>query len=582
MKRPTKETLTRVAFAFVLLVVAMIFHRQLVAWFAGENAGTERRASQELAPTASAGAAATAATYPPAAVDALRSALDAYDRVRAALAADHLQGVADSARTLGEALRAAAAAMTHDESDAARARAAAAGADRVGGATSLEDARKAFADLNRDFLAVTGGDARLTEGFRVFECSMFAGNPRWMQRAPTPENPYLGTKMPTCGAEKPWTSEAPPGAGDDAIDHYTCPMHPSVVEKAPGKCPICGMDLVAVTRAQEAQGIVTIDDARRQLIGVRTAPVTVGPMQRSFRAVGRVTYDESALADVNLRVRGWITKLYVNQTGQRVTRGQRLFDLYSPELFNAQQDYLIAIGATGADAGVRVSGLGRAARERLRLLGMSDAQVDAITRSGAPEESVAFASPASGYVIEKDVVEGASTEPGTRLYRIAELKNVWVDADVYEADLATVRVGQHASVTLDYLPGHTYDAKVSYVYPYLDPKMRTGRVRIELANAGLDLRPGMFANVALSSDLGTRVQVPVAAVIYTGPRRIVFVDLGQGRFKPQEVHVGVESDGAYEVLDGLRPGDVVATSGVFLISAQARLTTKADYWDRKP
>jgi Cu(I)/Ag(I) efflux system membrane fusion protein len=369
-----------------------------------------------------------------------------------------------------------------------------------------------------------------------------------------------------------------------AIDHYTCSMHPSVKRKGPGKCPICGMDLVAVTKDQQEQGVVMIDDARRQLIGVRTAPVTVAPMKSSFRAVGLVSYDESALTDVSLKVHGWITQLYVDQTGQRVTRGQTLFDVYSPELYNAQQDFLLATGGApgGAGVGARTEGLARAARQRLHLLGLSDDKVDALAKRGTPAESVPFPSPAGGFVVEKDVVEGAAVEAGARLYRIAALNEVWIEAEVYEANFLSVRVGQHASVTLDYLPGRTYDAKVSYVYPYLDPKTRTGRLRITLANKGLELRPGMFANVELSADLGARVQVPVDAIVYTGPRRLVFADLGQGRFKPQEVQVGVESNGMYEVLAGLSAGDVVATSGVFLVAAEARISTAAKYWESAP
>jgi Cu(I)/Ag(I) efflux system membrane fusion protein len=343
------------------------------------------------------------------------------------------------------------------------------------------------------------------------------------------------------------------------------------------------MGLIPVTKEQQQQGVVMIDEARRQLIGVRTAPVTLAPMRDSFRAVGIVSYDESSLADVNLKVRGWITKLYVNETGQRVARAQTLFDLYSPELYNAEQDFLLAMQGAGsipgADGGSRVEGLARASRQRLRLLGLGDAQIDAIAKNGAPLENVAFTAPASGFVIEKNVVEGASVDPGTRLYRIAALSKVWIEAEIYESDFAHVRVGQLAEVTLDYLPGRSYDARVQYVYPYLDPKLRTGRVRVELANKDLDLRPGMYANVSLSADLGTRIQVPSAAVVYTGPRRLVFVDLGQGRFRPQEVQVGLESNGAYDVLAGLKPGDVVAISGVFLIAAEARISTAAKYWE---
>ncbi|MDP9149513.1 MAG: efflux RND transporter periplasmic adaptor subunit [Myxococcota bacterium] len=369
------------------------------------------------------------------------------------------------------------------------------------------------------------------------------------------------------------------------IDHYTCSMHPSVKQSGPGTCPICGMNLIPVTKEQQQQGVVMIDEARRQLSGVRTGPVLQAPMRQTFRAVGHVAYDESALADVNLKVHGWITKLLVNETGQHVTRGQTLFTMYSPELYNAEQDFLLATHGASAAAPSAEGGPSRtelfkgASRQRLHLLGLTNAQIDAIAAKGQPSEELAIPSPASGFVIEKNVVEGASVDAGMRLYRIAALNKVWVEAEVYESDLAHVRTGQRAKVTLDYLPGHAYEAKVAYVYPYLDPTSRTGRVRFEIANGQLELRPGMYASVELSADLGPRVQVPTSAVVYTGPRRLAFVDVGGGRFRPAEVQVGAESDGMYEVLGGLAPGDVVATSGVFLIAAEARISTAATYWD---
>jgi membrane fusion protein, copper/silver efflux system len=380
-------------------------------------------------------------------------------------------------------------------------------------------------------------------------------------------------------------SAVPNGGGD--ISHYTCSMHPSVKQPGPGKCPICGMDLTAVTKAQQEQGLVFIDEARRQLIGVKTAPVIDGPLSRSLRAVGRVAYDESTLTDVNLKVSGWISKLLVNKTGQRVAAGQTLFTFYSPELYNAQQDFLLALrsGATATALGGaanRGDGLSRAARQRLHLLGMSDGQIAALEARGTPSESLAVPSPASGFVIEKDVVEGAAVEAGMRLFRIAALNKVWVEAELYEADLARTRVGQDAQVSLDYLPGRTYEAKIAYVYPSVDPTARTGRVRVELSNKELELRPGMFATVELTGETESRLQVPAAAVVYTGPRRLVFLDLGDGRFAPREVQVGQQSNGMYEVLSGLGAGDIVATSGVFLIAAEARISTAAQYWDKAP
>lgn len=367
----------------------------------------------------------------------------------------------------------------------------------------------------------------------------------------------------------------------DAIDYYTCSMHPSVRQSKPGKCPICGMELTPVTKQQQRQGVVTIPTARQQLIGVRTSAVAEANMVQSVRAVGRLAYDESTLLDVSTKVRGWIVKLLVSNTGQRVQKGQTLFTLYSPELYAAQQDFLLATRGqtTGMPGAPQGAGLAQAARQRLRLLDLSDAQIDEIAQRGQPLETVTFAARESGFVIEKDVVEGAGVEPGMRLYRIASLDKVWIEADVYEADFAQVRVGQKANVTLDYLPGKTYEARVAHVYPYLNAETRTGRVRLELVNRKLELRPGMYANVQLDSDLGPRLQVPASAIVYTGPRRLVFVDLGDGRFRPQEVKVGAQANGMYEVLEGLNAGDKVAVSGVFLIAAEARITTASQYWE---
>jgi Cu(I)/Ag(I) efflux system membrane fusion protein len=373
----------------------------------------------------------------------------------------------------------------------------------------------------------------------------------------------------------------------NAIDHFTCSMHPSVHQHGPGKCPICGMDLIPITKAQQEQGVVIIDEARRQLIGVRIGEVTEAPLQRTLRAVGRVSYDESKLADVTLKVHGWITKLLVSQMGQPVKVGQTLFQLYSPDLFAAEQDFLLAnegakTPATGGAPAPNSALLAKSARQRLHLLGLGDAEIEALAQRGSPSESVPFPSPASGFVIEKNVVEGAAVDAGMKLYRIAALDSVWIEAEVYEADLPHVRAGQHASVTLDYVPGRSYDGRVSYIYPFLDPMARTGRVRIELANPELELRPGMYASVQLASKPEQRVQVPASAVVYTGPRRLAFVDLGEGRFRPQEIRVGAEANGMYEVLDGLNPGDRVATSGVFLIAAEARISTAAKYWEKSP
>jgi Cu(I)/Ag(I) efflux system membrane fusion protein len=584
-----------VAFVAVLAIAAFVFRAQLTAWFSTGKAPDSMSAMPMTSamPAAAMGSAPIQAIdYPPMAYDALHTASDALERARVLLATDTIAGLGEAAHSVAEGARAAAMASPKDRPELGTAlNGAAQAAEQLEATKDVEAARKAFAELNRQLLPALGADARLAKGLHVYECPMF-DHARWVQRGEMADNPYMGSKMLTCGTASTFQTTAPASvaatSNPNEIDHYTCSMHPSVKQQTPGKCPICGMDLIPVTKQQQEQGVVLIDEGRRQLIGVRTAPVIQGPMQRAFRAVGHVTYDESAMTDVTLKVGGFITKLLVSKTGQHVNKGQPLFLLYSPDLYGAEQDFLLAnqgaaIAPAGAGGGPsRMEMLGRASRQRLHLLGLSDGQIDEMAKKGVPSESISIPSPASGFVIEKDVVEGASVEAGMRLYRIAALNKVWVEAEVYEADLAHVQVGQDAAVTLDYLPGRSYEAKVSYIYPYLNPEARTGRVRVELMNKDLELRPGMYASVALSSGLSPRIQVPAAAVVYTGPRRLVFVDLGEGRFRPQEVRVGTEANGMYEVLSGLAPGDSVATSGVFLIAAEARISTAAKYWDKAP
>jgi Cu(I)/Ag(I) efflux system membrane fusion protein len=364
-------------------------------------------------------------------------------------------------------------------------------------------------------------------------------------------------------------------AAHDEISHWTCAMHPQVHQSGPGKCPICGMELIAVTRAQAESGDVTIEAGRQQLLGVGTSTVELRPVAAEVKAVGRVAFDETRLEDVTVKYGGYIGRLYVEQTGQAVRRGQTLFTLYSPELYAAQQEYLAILtsqkAARQTSAPDRADYLVAAARQKLRLWDLSDAQVRRIEETGEAVREIAVPSPASGYVVEKDVVQGASVQPGMRLFRIAGMDRVWVEAEVYESELPRVRTGQSAVVTLPYLPGEELRGRVSLILPALNPESRTGRVRIEIANRNGALRPDMYADVLLRTEGKEAPMVPESAVIYTGPRQIVFVDMGEGRFRQQEVRLGAKSGDAFEVLSGLRPGDRVVTSGNFLIDAEARL-----------
>ena len=295
-----------------------------------------------------------------------------------------------------------------------------------------------------------------------------------------------------------------------------------------------------------------------------------------------VVYDERRLADVTMKYAAWIGSLEADEPGQRVEKGQTLFTFYSPELYAAQEEFLSALASQRAARSTtvpdRADYLVDAARTRLRLWDIPDWQIERIAASGEAVQHLAIVSPVTGYVVEKNVVAGAAVEPGARLFRIAGLDSVWVEADVYEAGLSLIEVGQAARVDLPYLPGRSFEGRVAFVYPYLQDSSRTGRVRIELDNADLSLKPDMYANVEVAVDRGERVVVPVEAVLYTGPRRLVFVDLGEGRLKPREVQVGIRSGDDYEVLEGLEPGDIVVTSGNFLIAAESRLKSATGTW----
>lgn len=373
------------------------------------------------------------------------------------------------------------------------------------------------------------------------------------------------------------TGGAGSATGSDNVAYYTCPMHPSVHAQEPGNCPICSMDLTPVMRSEEHDGMVRVDETRRRELGVRTEKALKAPFAIDIRAVGKLAYDESRLSDVVLKVNGYVSGLRVTAMGMPVRKGQILFQLFSPELFAAQQDYLLARSTRQALGGTS-DDLVKAAELKLSLMGLAPDQIQAIAKSGVPVEKLSFVAPASGYVIEKTVVEGAAIKAGDRVFRLAALDKIWVEADVFEADLGRITKGQIATVTLSYIPDRTFEGKVTFIYPYLDPNSRTGRVRLELPNTGLELKPDMFANVTFHVSLGDRIQIPVSAILYTGPRRIVIVDLGGGKLVPREVKIGAQTAERAEVISGLSEGEAVITSGNFLIAAESRIRSSGTFW----
>src|SRR5438132_1525750 len=327
-------------------------------------------------------------------------------------------------------------------------------------------------------------------------------------------------------------------------------------------------------------GTIFIPAATRQLIGVRTAPVSYAPLAQEIRAVGTVEYDERKLTKVNLRVSGWIEQVFINAIGQSVRAGQPMLTLYSPDLLATQDEYLLALKAQAqledsplAEARQDAAALVASARERLRLWNLNDEQIAAVERRGKAERVLTVYAPSSGIVLKRQALPGNYVEPGTTLYELADLSTVWIHGDIYGSEITAVRLNQSAEVTFEAYPGETFRGKVAYIYPYLNEATRTVRVRMEFANPHLKLKPGMYGNVMLHVDAGRRLVVPKEAVLDSGLRQLVFLDLGQGVYQPYPVKLGRRSQDYVEVLEGIKEGDRVVTSANFLLDAESKLAS---------
>ncbi len=360
---------------------------------------------------------------------------------------------------------------------------------------------------------------------------------------------------------------------------YTCGMHPWVILPDEGICPICQMDLTPID-PNKFTGEITVDPVVTHSIGVRIEPVTTGPLVKTIRTVGTIDYDETKVRDVNIKVPGWIEALHVDYLGAEVAAGDPLFDFYSPELYAAQEEFLLAyrnkdrIGAEFVpEAAEGAQDMVASARTRLEYFDVTPRQIDELIKSGTPTKTMTMHSPHRGVVIAKHANEGMRVDQGMQVYRIADLSTVWVMVTLYEYQLPYVQGGQRATMTLPYIPGQTFEGEVIYIYPYLDKATRQINVRLEFDNPAGLLKPGMYANVALENTLAAeRVLAPRSAIIDTGTRQVAFVSLGEGKFEPRNVRMGVETDNdLVEILDGLRPGEMVVTSGQFLLDSEAKI-----------
>ena len=516
------------------------------------------------------GCANREATQNAATIMSIETALVQYEQIRTLLANDSIDGIGEHSDRIALELQTIAS----PDKEVAKATMGIQAALEISKSTDIETSRLYFQDLSESIIALASIDEEILEGLHPFMCPMVDGYQNWIQTGSELENPYMGQSMLTCGSAIQWSeatgniqsddiqSQDNGTAGHEEVDHYTCPMHPSVVSKTIGACPICGMDLTPVALGDGA-GTVVLDDVKWQRIGVVTEAIETRLITKTIRAVGAISPDQGNVIELNSRVDGWVEKLHAKTMGMTVTKGQPLLQIYSPELFAAQKELLTAIKHRPDFAAV--------VKERLRLLGMTSQQIQQVIAAEAPKQRVSLLSPANGVVLKKQVIEGSHVAPGTPLFQIVDLSTVWIEADFYEADIPLISIGQTVTVDFPYIPDHQRIGTIDFIYPYLDPSTRTTRVRVLLDNADGALRLDMYGDLNVEVDLGARLTVPEQAVIFTGPNKVVFVDLGDGKLAPKRVEIGQETGQWYEVVSGLNEGDRVVTSGAFLVASESRL-----------
>lgn len=388
-----------------------------------------------------------------------------------------------------------------------------------------------------------------------------------------------------------WYGHVHTTTAGDGHDHgptqYTCPMHPFIIKDRPGDCPICAMSLVPVQKGgagqrrdagQDLPDHVALSPSQMVMANVATVAVDSAPLDKDVSAVGIVQFDQARQGKVTAWVAGRIDRLYVNTVGAYVSRGRPVAEIYAPDLVAAQQEYLLALKSREQFRNSAVQaisqggeGLVSSARQRLQLLGVKEYQIAALERSGKPMVNMAIYTPLSGIVTEKIALQGQYVNVGDLLFTIADLSSVWVEAEVYENDFPAIKVGQKVTVSAQAYPGTVFTGTVSFIYPFLDPKTRTVKVRVQLANPGLRLKPEMFVTVSLKIPLADALLVPVSAVLDSGRRKVVWVETKPGVFVPRDVQTGARVGDRVQILSGVVRGDKVAASGGYLIDSEAQL-----------
>ncbi len=399
----------------------------------------------------------------------------------------------------------------------------------------------------------------------------------------SPMNPTVTSKVPmkdNMGMDYvPVYADQGTSGGERKIAYYRSPMNPLETSPVPKKDEM-GMDYVPVYEDQVGSDQIHIDPATQQNIGVTTEPVKKMKLTRTIRTTANIAYDETKLYTISTKIQGYIEKLYVDYTGQFVKKGQPLLSIYSPDLVSTQEEYLQAlkyqkqISGGSAISKQGAEQLVESAKRRLLYWDISEKEIQALEKRGTPEKTMTIYSPANGIVTDKMVINGQSIMPGMTLYKIADLSDVWGLAQIYQYELPWIRLGDKVDLQLSYIPGKTFQGRITYIYPYLDPESKTVQVRIEIHNsANYEFKPGMFADATIKSPLTLEtVAVPNQAIIHTGTRDVAIIALGDGYFKPVNVLLGVRGDGGYvQVLKGLSGGEKIVTSSEFLIDSESNL-----------